>query len=55
LLFGKAYECATCRDLNRLVDFRSWNADVLKLLRPAMITRLNVLITSKVAPSGNLA
>ena len=54
-LFGKAYECATCRDLNRRVGFRSWNADVLKLLHPAMINRLDVLITSKVAPSGNLA
>ena len=54
-LFGKAYECASCRQLKRRMGFRSWNANVLKLMDPAIINRLDILITSRVALSGDLA
>ena len=54
-LVGKAYQCGQCADLGRRVGFRSWNPDVVKMLDPSLVRKLDVVFTAKVALSSKQA
>ena len=51
-LVGKAYQCGQCAELGRRVGFRSWNPDVVKMLDPSLVRKLDVVFTAKVALSS---